>query len=146
MSYTQEDLNLISPLQPLLVHETFLEVVEGSRQVTHASQVLSRKHLRNKVDDETARLFWDAMFCVSHNIVLLGMNGTRGLEPILESTEHVEALWTALIATMWMNTFYHASRVIWLLGRLEGKLRRRYEQALWQPETEMDCRRSCLPQ
>ena len=68
--------------------------------MTLASQVLSRKHLRNKVDDETGRLFWDAMFCVSHNIVLLGMNGTRGLELILESAEHIEALWTALVATM----------------------------------------------
>jgi hypothetical protein len=90
------------------------------------------------VDDKTAKLFWDEMFYVSHNIVLFGINGTRGLEPILESSEHVDALWTALNATMWMNTFYHASRVIWLLGRLEGKLRRRYEKALWQPKTEME--------
>jgi hypothetical protein len=138
MSYTCEDLDLIAPLQPLLIYDTFLEVVEGSRRVSLASHTLSRKHTKNKVDDETARLFWDEMFSVSHNLVLFGMNGTRGLEPILESAEHVEALWMALVATMWMNTFYHASRVIWLLGRLEGKLRRRYEQGLWQPETEMD--------
>ena len=138
LSYSKEDFSQIAPLQPLLVHEMFSEIVEGSRRVTFASQVLSRKHTKKNVDDETAKLFWDEMFCVSHNIVLFGMNGTRGLEPILESSEALDALWNALIAAMWMNTFHHASRVIWLLGRLEGKLRKKYEQALWQPESEME--------
>lgn len=138
LSYAKEDLNLIAPLQPLLVYEIFLEIFEGSRRVTFASQVLSRKHAKRKIDDKTAKLFWDEMFCVSHNIVLFGLNGTRGLEPILESSKDLDALWNALNATMWMNTFHHASRVIWLLGRLEGKLRKKYEQALWKPESEME--------
>ncbi len=138
LSYAREDLSLIAPLQPLLVYEIFSEIVEGSRRVTFASHVLSRKHAKRKIDDRTAKLFWDEMFCVSHNIVLFGMNGTRGLEPILESSGDLDALWNALNATMWMNTFHHASRVIWLLGRLEGKLRKKYEQALWQPESEME--------
>ncbi len=138
MTYTREDLLSIRPLQPLLVYETFRALVEGSLRVTGASSVLSRKHVRNKVDDETAKLFWNEMFSTAHNIVLLGLNGTRGLEPILESEEHTDVLWDALVSTMWMNTVFHASRVIWLLGRLGKKLRRRLERALWHPVHEMD--------
>ncbi len=138
LSYTREDLSLIAPLQPLLVYEIFAEIFEGSKRVTFASQILSRKHAKRKIDDNTAKLFWNEMFRVSHNIVLFGMNGTRGIEPILESSEDLDALWNALNAAMWMNTFHHAFRVIWLLGRLEGKLRQKYEQALWQPQSEME--------